>query len=138
MRRLLIAPAVFACQPALAADWTEITRLADGTMVSIDRQSLATSPPQTYSRDFPVIQVTARYGRTDGGTSAESRNSIDCAGRTITALFVTYFARDGSVARRWSRVDYDFNYRPVTPNSVGDAILQAVCSGPQAPDAAGN
>lgn len=133
-RRLLLAVASTACQPALAASWVEVTRLDDGTVVSIDRESVTPSPPQPYARDFPAVQVTARYGRSGGSTSAVTENSVNCTDRTITALRITHFARDGSVARRWSRVDYDFNYRPVTPNSVGDAILGAVCPERQAAD----
>jgi hypothetical protein len=133
----LLALTGTAAWPAQAANWVEVTRLADGTVVSIDRESVKTSPPRAYARDFPAVQVTARYGSAGGATRAETQNSVNCAARTITALRIAHFARDGSVLRRWSRVDYDFNYRPVTPDSVGDAILHAVCATPQVSGALG-
>lgn len=127
MLRLLPLLACLAGFPAYAATWEEVARLGDGTVVSIDRESVTPSPPRPYSRDFPVVQVTARYGRAGGTTSAETRNSMDCTQHRQTALNITHYAADGTVTRRWSRVDYDFNYRPVTPGSVGDAIQSAVC-----------
>jgi hypothetical protein len=135
--RVLLTIATMAAGPARAASWVEITRLDDGTAVAIDRDSVSPSPPQPYAREFPTVQATARYGRSGGTTRAETVNSVNCAARTITALRITHFARDGSVARRWSRVDYDFNYRPVTPGSVGEAILRFVCPASQAPTARG-
>jgi hypothetical protein len=134
-RRFWLVLAGLAAGPALAAEWSEVTRLDDGTVVSIDRASVMTSRPQPFRRDFPVVQVTARYGREGGATSAVSRNSVNCRDRTITALEITHYKRNGSVARRWSRVDYDFNYRPITPDSVGEAILRSVCA--QVSDRAG-
>lgn len=134
-RRFSLALAGLAAGPALAAEWTEVTRLDDGTVVSIDRASVKTSPPQPFRRDFPVVQVTARYGGDSGATSAVSRNSVNCRDRTITALEITHYKRNGTVARSWKRVDYDFNYRPITPGSVGETILRSVC--PQASDTAG-
>lgn len=138
IRRTLLLVAALPGGPAIAATWEEITRLDDGTVVSIDRESVAISPPHPYRRDFPAVQATTRYGRAGGPTSAVTHNSVNCAARTITALRITHYARDGSVARRWSRVDYDFNYRPVKPNSVGDAILKTVCAGQRATRSVGN
>ena len=127
MRRAAVVLAVISClvaTPALARPWVRLTSSTRGTVIWIDLGSL--------NGDQAIRSAWVRYNypraERDGVLIALELTSFQCQDRMSgTTSTVTYGAGDRVIASR----TYSFpNWSPATPDSIGEAQLNFVCSYP--------
>lgn len=115
--------ASFLGTPAAAANWIYVTTGVNGTVIYYDADTIQRSGDQItvwrkldHSRD-----------KTIKAREAKDRYRYDCAERTDTLLAYTDYYPDGRI-----EADNIPTYRqeasPVTPDTVGETILETVCA----------
>ena len=65
--------------------------------------------------------------------SVRSRETVqlmkyDCARRTSVVLSAISYDAQGRVRTSEAQADYDFNYRPVAPDSVNESAMNIACN----------
>jgi hypothetical protein len=134
MKRICIAGLAFslAAPRAEASDWQQVATGTDLTVALIDTSSVKHKPPIAIRRPFPVTQVWVKFDYTlvkkQPLRSRLALKSFNCEDRTSATLSMTGYRPDGSAAGGFTEEDYDFEYEPVTPDSIMEGVMEAACS----------
>lgn len=116
---------------AIAADWRYLTSGNGGVIVQVDTDSIRELPPIQIQRPFPVRQIWVKmdYSQDKSVTYRESRalHRFHCDAETSTIVSEVIYNPNGGVVRSRSEEDYDFHYRPITPDTIGYAIMEFAC-----------
>jgi hypothetical protein len=130
MRAMLTTALLLGSNLAMAADWNPIGETSDSTWY-IDRQSLGTSDGK--AKAWFIVDLANE--RTDyAGRKFKSSKELvyfDCSARTSATLYhLTYSDQLGEGNTVWSSsVDKkNVTYLDVVPDSIGETLLDLVCS----------
>lgn len=125
------------CSPVAASSWQYLTKSDDGMIVSVDVTSLRELPGVPINRPASVRQIWVRLDlsqvKNDPAREAKQLMRYDCASETSLTVSYTEYTPRGTVLKSWSRQDYDFNYKPVIPDSIGYAMMEFACGRMQLP-----
>jgi hypothetical protein len=128
----LALAALWQASPASASDWQYVTSSTTGADVYVDRESVRTLPADGYSRPFPVQQVWVKYDfskdKTEKDREGKDLKNFDCSGKTSLTLHSVSYAPSGKASDSHTNADYDFRYRPVTPDTLVAAVMEYACS----------
>lgn len=118
-------------QPASAYNWFVIGTATDNTVVLIDLSSVRDLPSIDTYRPFPVWQAwfELNYARvkTEKHRSEKWLRRFNCEAETGMIVSSTSYNPNGSVAKSYSQEDFDFKYEPVTPDTIGFAMMEYAC-----------
>lgn len=126
-----VAFVVAAPVPAAAADWKLISTAETGTSVYADVSSVRSLPAINVRRPFEVIQIWVKYDYSQNvdmkERSAVSMYRVYCAAESTALISSVAYLPNGKVSGSVSKEDYDFEYTPVTPETLGYAIMEFAC-----------
>lgn len=122
IKLIAAAALVMAATPAFATNWVYVTASRDFAFYYYDSDTIQRSGNQVtawektdYSRDKTVKE-----------REKMTRYRYDCAERTRMFLSSTVYYPDGTnESFTWK---YEQNFRPMVPNTIGEAMLEAVCA----------
>jgi len=117
--------------PATAADWKYLTSSSTDTAIFVDVDSVRTLPPIPIKRPFAVRQIWVKSDHSKDASErdreSKSMHRFDCDAETMLLVSHTSYRPDGTVSDSFDKEDYEFNYKPVTPDSVGYALMEFAC-----------
>lgn len=117
--------------PANAAEWRYLAEASDKTVVSVDIATIKTLPPET-GRDFQIVQLWGQHdytlNKSEKARKAVMLARVTCDRDGLFTVKITKYLADGSLLDTWSDMDdYDFKYKPFTPDTLGYAIVEFAC-----------
>lgn len=116
---------------ALAADWRFLGTSTTETVVYVDVSSLRELPAIPISRPFPVRQIWSKSDHSNDNTEADretkSMHRFDCSAETMLIVSMTGYRANGTVSNSHTNEDFSFGYKPVTPDSIGYALMEFAC-----------
>lgn len=109
--------------PAAAANWVYVTKSANGSVYYYDAD--------TVQRSGDLITAWEKSDHSNDKTKKEreskDRYRYDCSNRTSTLLnSINYYPDGASKSFTWE--NYEQKNEPVIPETIGEAILEAVCA----------
>lgn len=117
--------------PASAADWRYLATSTTETDVYVDVTSVRDVPQIPYQRTFPVRQVWSKSDHSRDTTETEretkTMHRFDCSSETMLVISTTGYRANGTVSGTTDQTDFGNKYKPVTPDSIGYAILEFAC-----------
>ena len=129
--RFAVVCVVFQSISANAAVWKFQTSSVNGTDVYVDTESWRELPPVQIKRPFSVRQIWVKYDHSKDKTeTARSKVELlrfNCTAETSALASLVSYRADGTVIKSKTWDDYDFNYEPVVPDTIGYAIMQFAC-----------
>ena len=114
--------AVMPIAPAYAANWVYVTESTNNAVFYYDSDTIRRSGNQVtfWRKDDHSRNTTVKQRET------RARYRYDCAMRTHTLLQLTYYFPDGKIETvNWET--YEQEERAVTPDTITEAMLEAVC-----------
>lgn len=121
------AAAVLVAVPAQAADWFEVAKATDGTIVLVDLASIKRTGKQRdawVKHDYSAVKSRAER-------SWVALNRVNCDTQRVAVIsYVTYNA-SGNVIDSYS-TDYP-KFAPAVPDSVAFSVMEALCRLPDPP-----
>lgn len=120
---ILLAIALFGLGPAPAENWQILTDGDNGVVFWIDRDSIRDTG--TYKQ----AQTKSDYRNVTWGDVSQRIvvEDYDCARRALRPRSSTAYGRDGNVLRSATFTEDDATWTVVTPGSIADAKIEAVC-----------
>lgn len=116
---------------AMAADWRYLATSTTETVIYIDVTSVRDLPAIPISRPFPVRQIWSKSDHSNDNTEVDretkSMHRFDCSAETMLIVSTTGYRPNGTVSNSRTNEDYSFGYKPVTPDSVGYALMEFAC-----------
>jgi hypothetical protein len=126
VRRFALAMAglaTFLGTPVAAASWVYVGENSNGAVIYYDADTIQRSGDQ--------ITVWTKWNHSRNRTvryrEAKNRDRFDCEERTITLIAYTNYYPDGKV-ETFNIPTYGQEDDPVTPESIGETILETVCA----------
>ena len=117
--------------PASAAEWRYLATSTTETDVYVDVTSVRDVPQIPYQRTFPVRQVWSKSDHSRDTTETEretkTMHRFDCSSETMLVISTTGYRANGTVSGTTDQTDFGNKYKPVTPDSIGYAILEFAC-----------
>jgi hypothetical protein len=128
----IVAGALFAFPTtSIAADWQLLAWGKSEAVVFVDTDSVRGLPPVEIRRPFEAIQLWVKMDFSQDRTVSyrEQRQlyRVNCAAETMMIGSSVTYSANGSVVDSWSEEDYDFHYKPQTPETIGYAIMEFAC-----------
>lgn len=116
---------------AKAADWKILDITKNGGVVFVDVGSVRELPPISIKRPFSirVLWVKMDFSR-DKSTpyrQVVQMHRFNCTDETGMISSSVAYAANGNVANSFSDEDYDFNYKPMTPDTIGYGMMEYAC-----------
>lgn len=131
LTRFIVLLLAFQGIEAAAANWKLLTSSLKGTDIYVDVDSRRELPPVQIKRPFAVRQIWAKFDYTNDKTvNASSRIQLlrfNCVAETSALVSTVSYRADGTVIYSKSWEDYDFNYEPEVPDTVGYDIMEFAC-----------
>ncbi len=120
-----------------ASEWDFVLTTTSESSVFVDISSVKDLKAVPYQRPFEVRQAWVKYDHTNDKTE-KSRFSIrmrryNCDAETSNLIQLTSYSADGSVMFSHTFKDYETDYSPEVPDSVGYAIFEIVCGRTSSP-----
>jgi len=116
---------------AFAADWRYLVTSTTETIVYVDISSIRDLPAIPISRPFPVRQIWSKSDHSNDNTETDretkSMHRFDCSAETMLIVSTSGYRANGTVSYSRTNDDHDFRYQPVTPDSVGYALMEFAC-----------
>ena len=114
--------AVMPIAPAYAANWVYLATNRNGTVFYYDSDTIRRSGNQV------TVWINTDYSRDKNVRARQIKERIryDCAERTHTLLQGTNYYPDGKI-ETFTFNKYEQEERAITPDSLNDAIIEAVC-----------
>lgn len=116
---------------ATAADWRYLATSTTQTVIYVDVSSVRDLPAIPIARPFPVRQIWSKSDHTNDATEADretkTMHRFNCSAETMLIATTSGYRPNGTVSHSRSNEDYEFRYEPVTPDSVGYALMEFAC-----------
>ena len=130
MRRSFLILLVFGSAAAMAADWEVVTSGSTGSIISLDKNSIARTGSgrrkawfkSTYTKPQVLSDEKTKYFET------LELDSFDCSEHTMGMVQVIYRDAAGKVVYTYENPLTSPRHSDVAPETVGEAMLDAVCS----------
>lgn len=129
--RLLTIVLATLASTAGAADWQFlVTSASDNGVVEIDVSSVARVDTQTRKAWFrqSLGKPKRLAGETETYSETKSLVHFRCAERTSGSAQMIYYSEAGAVVRFTSIPKDSISFDDVIPDSIGEAMLNAVCN----------
>jgi len=115
----------------MAADWRYLATSTTETVIYVDVSSVRDLPAIPIARPFPVRQIWSKSDHTNDATEPDretkSLHRFNCSAETMLIASTSGYRPNGTVSQSRSNEDYDFRYEPVTPDSIGYALMEFAC-----------
>lgn len=135
MKRLailgILVGAGYFSAPARASEWKYLTSGSSGAAALVDVQSVRELPPIAINRPFKVrtlwVKMNFQYDNSVKYRETVMLYYFNCDAETSEVISSTTYNPDGRVVKSFSDRDYDFKYEPLTPDTIGYALMEFAC-----------